>query len=51
MRRREKYKVNVFPIREILKEIKFEGTAKDFVGRFIQMVALQLDKEHFIIVL
>ena len=37
-----KYGVKVFFIRDILREIKFEGTAKNRTGRFIQLLASQL---------
>lgn len=40
-----KYKVKVFFIEDILKEIRFRGTAKDSTGRFLQLLAAQLTEE------
>lgn len=41
----EKYGVRVFFIRDILKQIKFRGTARDSTGRFIQLLVSQLTDE------
>lgn len=40
-----KYHVKIFFIEGLLKEIRFEGTAKDLTGRFIQLLASQLTEE------
>jgi len=40
-----KYHVKIFFIEGLLKEICFEGTAKDSTGRFIQLLASQLTEE------
>jgi len=41
----KKYGVKVFFLRNILKEIRIGGTAKDHTGRFIQLLASQLTNE------
>jgi len=41
----QKHGVKVFLIRDILKEIPFEGVARDPTGRFLQLLASQLSKE------
>jgi hypothetical protein len=41
----KKYGVRVFFIRDILKQIKFRGTARNPTGRFIQLLASQLTDE------
>lgn len=38
----EKHNVKVYLIRDILRETKFKGTAKNHTGRFIQLLASQL---------
>jgi len=40
-----KHDVKIFFIQDILREIRFEGTAKDSTGRFLQLLAAQLTEE------
>jgi hypothetical protein len=40
-----KHGVKIFFIQDILKEICFEGTARDSTGRFLQLLAAQLTEE------
>jgi hypothetical protein len=40
-----KYGVKVFFFRDLLKELRFKGTARDRTGRFIQLMASQLTDE------
>ncbi|MHA1834615.1 MAG: hypothetical protein ACTSV7_11590 [Candidatus Baldrarchaeia archaeon] len=41
----DKHGVKVFFLKDILKEIQIEGTARDRTGRFIQLLASQLTDE------
>jgi len=41
----KKHGVEVFFLNEILEQIKLEGTAKDTIGRFLQLLASQLTDE------
>jgi len=40
-----KFNVKVFLLKEILKDIQIKGTAKDQIGRFIQLLAAQFTDE------